>query len=107
MPCLVWPLQCIAGCNGGVWTLSAVLPPSPDEPVCAWLPQYLAGEEVSGEIVCKFWHCGRPIWVRMTADGGMTPAEGEDGVNYIIHDRHNKNSAYHLSVHSFILVSRG
>lgn len=76
MPCLVWPLQCTAGCNGGVWTLSAVLPPSPDEPVCAWLPQYLAGEEISGEIVCKFWHCGRPIWVRMTADGGMTPAEG-------------------------------
>lgn len=76
MPCLVWPLQCIAGCNGGVWTLSAVLPPSPDEPVRAWLPQYLAGEEVSGEIVCKFWLGGGLIWVRMTADGGMTPVEG-------------------------------
>lgn len=29
------------------------------------------------------------------------------GVNYIIHDRHNKNSAYHLSVQSFISCQQG
>lgn len=46
--------------------------------------------------------------MRMTADGGMTPVEGGGwGVNYIIHDRHNKNSACHLSVHSFISCQQG
>lgn len=74
MPCLVQPLQFKAGCNGGVWTLSAVLPISPDEPVRARLPQYLAGKEVSGEIVCKFWQCSGPL--RMTAEGGNDSSRG-------------------------------